>query len=238
MLSNGAAPSQLTVKSTASLTPLLSFVDLATGVHRVIFIILCVDGIPYCHGGCYDIASPEAPALLLRKQESFNDRFSATLEFRPSRKGYEAGITVWWSMYSFASIGITSVLHSGELVPTVICRHPTGAAGKLTTTYPAIASQSAPQAFDASAPARLSAQATPSTYTLELAQGQSKWAFSFNTKDLCIMPPVGGAFTGTMFGIYSFAAWEPVLDPALTPVRRVLPTGRNAHHSWTRTQFP
>ena len=27
-------------------------------------------------------------------------------------------------------------------------------------------------------------------------------------------PPVGGAFTGAMFGIYSFGALEPCLDPA------------------------
>jgi beta-xylosidase len=166
------------------------------------------------HGGCYDLSSPEAPSLLLRKQESFHDRFSATMEFNPSRKGYEAGISVWWSMYSFASIGITCVFHNGEMVPTVVCRQPSGVAGKLTTTYPAIASQFTPQAFDASAPAQLSAQATPTTYTLELLQGQSTWAFSFNTEDLCVMPPVGGAFTGTMFGIYSFGDWEPVLDPA------------------------
>lgn len=165
-------------------------------------------------GGCYDLSSPEAPALLLRKQESFHDKFSATLEFKPSRKGYEAGITVWWSMYSFASIGITSVVYKDSLAPTVICRKPTGEAGKLTTTYPALASHATPQVFDASLPAQLSAQATPTAYTLQLSQGESKWAFSFNTEDLCITPPVGGAFTGTMFGIYSFGAWEPVLDPA------------------------
>lgn len=166
------------------------------------------------YGGCYDLTSPEAPALLLRKQESFHDKFSATLEFNPTRRGYEAGITVWWSMYSHASIGITLVAHNNQLAPTVICRKPTGTVGKMATTYPAIVSQSTTQSFEPSAPSKLSAQATPTTYTVELSQGSSKWGFSFNTEDLCIMPPVGGAFTGTMFGIYSFGAWEPVLDPA------------------------
>jgi hypothetical protein len=28
------------------------------------------------------------------------------------------------------------------------------------------------------------------------------------------MPPVGGCFTGVMFGIYSFGRNQPVLDPA------------------------
>ena len=166
------------------------------------------------HGGCYDLSSPEAPALLLRKQESYHDRFSAILEFNPSRKGYEAGITVWWSMYSYASIGITPVVCDDQLVPTVVCRKPTGAVGKLVTTYPAITNTSTTQSFDASAQSQLSAQATPTTYILKLSQGSSEWSFSFNVEDLCIMPPVGGAFTGAMFGIYSFGPWEPVLDAA------------------------
>jgi hypothetical protein len=96
----------------------------------------------------------------------------------------------------------------------VVCRQPTGVAGRLTTTYPAVVTEIAAKAFDASAPAQLSAQATTTTYTLELLQGSLKWSFAFNTEDLCIMPPIGGAFTGTMFGVYSFGDWEPVLDPA------------------------
>lgn len=166
------------------------------------------------HGGCYGLSSPEAPSLLLRKQESFHDIFSATLEFNPSRKGYEAGISVWWSMYSYASIGITAVEHDGKLLPTVIYRKPTGVVGELTTTYPLLPESSDSRVFDASSPSHLSAKATPTTYTLILSQGSSEWGFTFHVKDLCIMPPVGGAFTGVMFGIYSFGAWEPVLDPA------------------------
>ena len=164
------------------------------------------------YSGCYGPSSPEVPSLFFRKQEDFHDRFSTTLEFNPSRKGYEAGITVWWSMYSFASISITAIVHGGRLRPTVLFRQPTAMAGKLTTTYPAIASRSTSNVFDASALTRLSAQATPTTYTMELSKGQSKWVFSFNAEDLCVMPPV--TFTGTMFGVCSFGDWEPVLDPA------------------------
>ena len=54
--------------------------------------------------------------MLLRKQTAFNQSFQSTLEFRPRKAGYEAGIVVWWSMYSYASIGIT---HSA--VDGVIC---------------------------------------------------------------------------------------------------------------------
>lgn len=166
------------------------------------------------YGGCYSLSSPEAPSLLLRKQESFHDVFSAALDFKPSRRGYEAGIAVWWSMYSYASIGITVVNHDDQPTPTVICRSPTGVAGELNTTYPALAESRDSQTLNASATFQLSAKATPTTYKLALSQGSSEWSFTFNVKDLCITPPVGGAFTGVMFGVYSFGSWEPVLDPA------------------------
>lgn len=68
------------------------------------------------YGGCYTLSSPEAPTMLLRKQTAINQSFQATLEFRPRKAGYEAGIVVWWSMYSYASIGLT---HSA--VDGVIC---------------------------------------------------------------------------------------------------------------------
>jgi hypothetical protein len=46
--------------------------------------------------------------MLLRKQTNLNQSFKATLDFIPSKEGYEAGIAIWWSMYSYASFGITT----------------------------------------------------------------------------------------------------------------------------------
>ncbi len=46
--------------------------------------------------------------MILRKQTAVKQTFCATLEFSPSKMGYEAGIVVWWSMYSYLSIGITN----------------------------------------------------------------------------------------------------------------------------------
>lgn len=55
-----------------------------------------------------------------------------------------------------------------------------------------------------------------STYTLGFDQGQGgrQTHVSCSAEDLTIMPPVGGAFTGVMFGVYVFGQGEPVLDPA------------------------
>jgi beta-xylosidase len=82
------------------------------------------------HGGCYGLESPESPTMLLRKQTAFYQRFQAMLDFEPIREGYEAGIVVWWSMYSFASIGITIASSpAGVKKKAVILRLPTETVG-------------------------------------------------------------------------------------------------------------
>lgn len=54
-------------------------------------------------------------------------------------------------------------------------------------------------------------------YTLsynEEGNDDSKALAPVQSKLLTRSPPIGGAFTGVMFGIYSFGKMEPVLDPA------------------------
>lgn len=69
--------------------------------------------------------------MLLRKQESYLESFHVKLQFMPKKAGYEAGIAVWWNMYSYASIGIAAVCQpNGEVVRTIVCRQPTGKAGE------------------------------------------------------------------------------------------------------------
>ena len=59
------------------------------------------------YGGCYDLKSPEAPTMLLRRQTAFEQVFSVVLEFEPKKAGYEAGLVLWWDIHSFASVGVT-----------------------------------------------------------------------------------------------------------------------------------
>lgn len=47
-----------------------------------------------------------------------------------------------------------------------------------------------------------------------LLAGETRHEFEVPAKDLTFYPPIGGAFTGAMFGVYSFGKGEPVLDPA------------------------
>lgn len=87
------------------------------------------------YGNCYGLSSPEAPAMLLRKQLSYSETFSAKMQFDPSQLGYEAGVVLWWSQYSFASIGVRlAVNDSAESVKTVILREPTGKAGEFNVS--------------------------------------------------------------------------------------------------------
>lgn len=66
--------------------------------------------------------------MLLRKQSSYNEIFRAKMLFKPRRAGYESGVVVYWSQYSYATIGITAVQQENatSTVPTIITREPTG----------------------------------------------------------------------------------------------------------------
>lgn len=65
-------------------------------------------------------------------------------------------------------------------------------------------------------PAKLTLACEGSVYTMSFDRGDGggQMQVSCSAEDLAIMPPVGGAFTGVMFGVYAFGRGEPVLDPA------------------------
>lgn len=138
------------------------------------------------------------------------------MQFNPSHPGYEAGVTVWWNQYSYATIGISLVeLANGEQVRTVVYRQPTGTAGVIKTVQPLV--QTSGNGESAAVPdgaVDLRVETQPTGYTLTLTSVGVSETFSFSTSDLTVMPRVGGAFCGVLFGIFSFGKGEPVLDPA------------------------
>jgi beta-xylosidase len=82
------------------------------------------------YGSCYDLSSSESPTMLLRKQTHVNQTFQVKLDFQPSYQGCEAGIIIWYSMYSYASMGITMTSHeTGEKKKSVLVRRPTSEIG-------------------------------------------------------------------------------------------------------------
>jgi hypothetical protein len=136
------------------------------------------------------------------------------MHFNPSRVGYESGVTLWWNQYSFASIGIGMVEPSdgAEAVRTVVARQPTGKNGELKVSYPLFDSRVTLGDHDGAV--QLTIDTTPTDYKLTLSVGEVNASVSFAAEVLTINPPVGGAFTGTMFGIYACGKSEPVLDPS------------------------
>ena len=135
------------------------------------------------------------------------------MSFHPNRLGYESGVTLWWSQYSFASIGVGVVepAEGAKAVRTVIAGEPTGKSGEAKVSYPLLDKGLTLGSDDV---VQFSIETTPSDYKLVLTSGEARARVSFAAETLTISPPVGGAFTGAMFGIYAFGRSEPALDPS------------------------
>jgi beta-xylosidase len=169
-------------------------------------------------GNCYNLASPESPSLLLRKQTEYCESFHATLNFEPSKVGYEAGIIVYWNSFSYATIGIRAIEIDGHTCATIVCRQPQGGASTFKDSAPLL--EYSKQVNLEKVSMRLCAEACNGAYrlfakhpkhSLEVGDAES---FTFTSEELAVTPPVGMSFTGAMFGVYAFGNWEPVLDPA------------------------
>ncbi|GAB7329980.1 hypothetical protein MBLNU13_g01676t1 [Cladosporium sp. NU13] len=70
-------------------------------------------GLLTLHGNAYHIADFECPAMLLQKQKQHSVDWRTQLEFAPTKPSHEAGTTIWWSQYAYASIGIRKS-HTGD----------------------------------------------------------------------------------------------------------------------------
>ncbi|KAM0551307.1 hypothetical protein ACHAPJ_008411 [Fusarium lateritium] len=149
------------------------------------------------YGNCYDPSSPESPAMLLRKQTSYNQIFRAKMEFKPTIRGYEAGIVLWWSNYSYASLGVVASQDEDDKLQSRVSYKGAADFGSNLDSV------------------ELVIRAHPTKYELSLqAEGKKSDVFTVEPSALTVMPPFGGCFTGVMFGIYSFGKNQPVLDPA------------------------
>lgn len=171
--------------------------------------------------------------MLLRKQTSFSQTFEVTMEFNPQQVGCEAGLVLWWNQFSYATIGVRLGGNTRDSrTQHVVYRSPKGQPGEFSvrfpwpifwTIYANISSvlQTTSSVISASSsnttePVKLSVICEGSKHTLTFHQGNggAQEQAPCSSEDLTIMPPVGGAFTGVMFGIYSFGLGQPVLDPA------------------------
>lgn len=80
-------------------------------------------------GGPYNLQSLESPTMLLRKQISSRGLWSTHLDFEPSKDSYEAGIVLYWNVYTSASIGV-SASRDGSGRREIRHRYPTAIPGE------------------------------------------------------------------------------------------------------------
>lgn len=88
------------------------------------------------------------------------------------------------------------------------------------TTYPLLSPKEQPVVVDSALPnpglVSLKVECYATEYKLLFHTGDNgrEKVVGFDASKLTVMPPVGGAFTGAMYGVYAFGKGEPVLDPA------------------------
>lgn len=88
-------------------------------------------------GNCYDLSSPEAPVMLLRKQTSFSQTFEVTMDFNTQQIGAEAGLVLWWSQFSYATVGVRPGGNLGDHGRShIVCRSPKGQPGQFHVSIP------------------------------------------------------------------------------------------------------
>lgn len=173
-------------------------------------------GAPRLYGNRYSLPSPGCPSMLLRKQTSYNETFQAKMQFNPRKHGYEAGIALWWSQFSHATIGITLVeLYDGQSEKRVILRWPEGLLSTETRTMKLPNSSDLHRESSSTLqPFTLRIEAQLSSYKLVLSWRDVNCDFDFSASYLTVAPPVGSVYGGMLFGLYALGDGEPVLDPA------------------------
>lgn len=169
--------------------------------------------------------------MLLRKQSSYTESFAVKMQFSPRKAGYEAGIVVWWSQYSYATYGLT--LHdrsNGESALAMVSREPSGKAGEMTVCLSAtqvfiytvnVLTKSLQLCYSDDSDAdkirlddtiQLQVEATPTAYQLSFSIQGYRSVRHIPAKLLTVMPPIGGAFCGTSKSFSACAQSQNVYD--------------------------
>ncbi|KAJ7280036.1 glycoside hydrolase family 43 protein [Mycena rebaudengoi] len=165
----------------------------------------------------YALGDRDAPALLLRKQTSYDETFETELEFMPHSNLTEAGVTIFYSDLLHNDIGIVGDGNGGR---RIVARTSTQATqvGPWALVYTnSTITKVSYIPLTSSSPVKFKIVANPTSYSLGYAEGGSA-TFTFPvTIDsvLLSVPPAGSfAFKGTAFGVYNTGNGKPSLAPA------------------------
>jgi beta-xylosidase len=161
-------------------------------------------------GGPWNLSTPAAPTMFLRKQTTRQTLWKTQLDYQPDSLRTEAGTVLWWNYFTYSSIGIRRSSSRSRFI-----RY-RPASGEVVDI----------QLRTMEAEVLLLIDCHDLEYRLgfvelhdETSEVSSKeiatWVGSVSTDIMTRDPEVGAAFTGMMLGLYAFGELEPCLTPAV-----------------------
>lgn len=169
------------------------------------------------YANAFALGDRDSPALILRKQTSYEETFETELDFSAPTNLTEAGITIFYSDLLHNGIG---VIGDGVGGRRIITR--TNVQAAQVGPWPLVFTNStittvAYHLISASGPVRLRIIGNATSYSLGYAEGRSgKFVFPIVIdSSLLSVPPVGGFFfKGAAFGVYNTGNGKPSISPA------------------------
>ncbi|KAJ7711985.1 glycoside hydrolase family 43 protein [Mycena metata] len=170
------------------------------------------------NANAFALGDRDNPALILRKQTSYDETFETAMDFAPRSNLTEAGVTIFYSDLLHDDIGVVG---DGEGERRIVTRTSTQAVQvgpwALTYTNSTVTQTSFIPLTSASGPVRFKIIGNSTSYSLGYAEGNSAdFVFPVTIDSVLLsVPPVGGFFfKGAAFGVYNTGNGKPSLSPA------------------------
>jgi beta-xylosidase len=162
------------------------------------------------YGGPWNLSTPAAPTMFLRKQTTRQTLWTTQLNYQPDSTRTEAGTVVWWNYFTYSSIGIRRSSSGSRFV-----RY-RPAAGDVAD-FPLQTKEADVFLF---IDCHNLEYRLGFVELLDVSSGLSEkdnatWVGAVSTDIMTRDPEVGAAFTGMMLGLYAFGELEPCLTPAV-----------------------
>ncbi|KAK7039419.1 glycosyl hydrolase [Favolaschia claudopus] len=163
----------------------------------------------------FALGDRDNPALLLRKQTSYEETFETQLDFAPRDNLTEAGVTIFYSDQLHNDIGVVGDGNGGRMIVTRMnVQAVQGGPWALTYTNSTVATVNHIPLTSRTGPVKFQIIGNSTSYSLGYAEGNST-EFSFPLiidAVLLSVPPVGGFFfKGASFGLYNTGNGKPSL---------------------------
>ncbi|THU98676.1 hypothetical protein K435DRAFT_720469 [Dendrothele bispora CBS 962.96] len=184
-------------------------------------------------GNSYAVGDRDNPALLLRKQTSYEEDFGTRIDgFKPTNNLTEAGATIFYGDFLHNDIGVTGD-PSGNGTRFVVTRKIVQAVQvgpwALTSDNNTVTTVNYTPLQTASDPVKLIISGNATNYRLGFAEGDGPTTFitDVDSAALSIATAGGFFFKGASFGIYNTGHGKPTLVPADFAYWKQTPTGLN-----------